>query len=166
METPRQSDLAEAYSKKLNTLMMSLDSVRLHGKERGVKEVIEDCVQPRTRFSGRMDGSSLTGTKDMSSLWTVCGQQFAVTINARHPYVEWQQRVCWWAGGADRVFSVQVRKKVCVQIHVQAGWLKELVPHASIEIDLISIPRPPPPCPPTWEWLGTPASFASLVLVC
>ena len=128
-------------------------------------EAARSTVRFVPRYSGRLDGAYLGGTRGLERMWIENGTAVATTLIAHHPYVEWRQRACRTHSWHSSPVVFAALRKVRVRIGARAMWSREPVRGVAVVVDLQTVPRPPPPPPPAWEWCETAEAYARRLLV-
>ena len=146
------------------TCQLLPDSRHLQGKEMWHLAAEQDVVEFLPLYAGCLDGQC-RGAFSLDDMTVETGELMAVSLQAHHPYVEWNQRcfhTLYW-DNAPAVFHAV--KKVLVRFGVRAYWSHEPVEGVQISVDVIKFPRPPPPPPLPWEWCEGPVSYVQRILV-
>lgn len=137
----------------------------MQGKESFAHETAEDVVEYLPLYSARLDGAHSRGCTKVDDMPVESGEMHAITLQAHHPYVEWVQQCFHTMYWARFPVTFPAMRKVEVRFGVRANWSHEPIKGACISIDMMDVPRPPPPVPIAWEWCESAASYAHRIVV-
>ena len=126
----------------------------------------EDTVEYLPLYSARLDGEYSRGGTNVDDMPVESGEMVAVSVTAHHPYVEWRQQCIHTMYWANAPVTFPAMRKVEVRFGVRANWSHEPISGAHIAIDMMDVPRPPPPLPIAWEWCECATSYAQRLVVC